>query len=183
MATIDVSRQYNQTRSTPHRWLINSVVTDPGQGLWIYTASADGTILHTSLESGISQTVANLNPAGWTSMESKDWRMFYAMYGGDDVGRLRVYDERTGSAPIGEYTAHGRAKVTCLDVNPRRAEMLLSAGNDYNMRLWDTRNLSTHVAIMAHPRIVNSAYFSPVSSFHLLRLVVRSVGCVCVCPV
>ena len=57
MCVIDTAKGYSQNLTRPHMWLINSLVPDVGHGLWVYTASADGKILHTSLESGISELV------------------------------------------------------------------------------------------------------------------------------
>lgn len=60
MCVIDTRKLSTQSRTVPHRWMVYGLVPDRGPGLWVYTASADGTLKHISLESGIGETVRPL---------------------------------------------------------------------------------------------------------------------------
>jgi len=72
------------------------------------------------------------------------------------------------------------AQVVSVHLNPADPRLMMTAGNDYHARLWDVRCLSEgapgnagalaagQVGAMAHPRVVNSAYFSPITGTKIL---------------
>ena len=91
------------------------------------------------------------------------------------MGNLHVVDQRVFGGKVSVHAIHGRSKITCVDVNPFQPNLLVTTANDYKMRIWDARNLSGHVMEMSHPKIVTSAFFSPVRSGALLAFMVGSL--------
>jgi DNA damage-binding protein 2 len=139
-----------------HRWLINGLCwagdTQPHVAV---TASADGTVRLLDVASRASELLLDLNPAGWTGVESQ-WRMLYALstsasgsgdgppvIAGDDVGRFWGIDPRDRHKVLGHVQAHKRGcKVQSLHHNPGQPGLLVSAGNDWAVKLWDVRSLT-----------------------------------------
>ncbi|KAL6848212.1 hypothetical protein ACP4OV_022340 [Aristida adscensionis] len=132
----------------------------------LYTASSDGTISSTDLDTGIGSPLLNLNPNGWNGPST--WRMIYGM----DLNTDKAQLDRRSKTRIGHpILIHKKgSKVTSLHCNPAQPEVLLSGGNDHYARIWDTRKLEANSALasLAHGRVVNSAYFSPQSGTKIL---------------
>ncbi|KAJ6424834.1 hypothetical protein OIU84_025578 [Salix udensis] len=85
-------------------------------------------------------------------------------------GLLRV-DTRSNSKTGEAVLIHKKgSKVVGLHCNPVQPELLLSCGNDHFARIWDMRQLKAGSSLsdLAHNRIVNSAYFSPLSGSKIL---------------
>lgn len=150
-----VSKQDRSVWTGAHKWLINAVsFVSPMQPNTALTASADGTVRLLDLETRHSELLADLNPTGWTGVESQ-WRMFYAascptasggsgpLLAGDDIGRIWALDPRSPGKVIGHVQAHKRgSKVQCIAHNPAAPELVASAGNDWTVKLWDVRSMS-----------------------------------------
>lgn len=108
------------------------------------------------------------------------WRSFYSMdvnshrglvLAGDDIGNLHRVDMRAKkSLPGIEFIHKKGTKVTTLHCNPMAPDLLISGGNDYTAQIWDLRRLESgeSITVLPHPRVVNSAYFSPVSGHKIL---------------
>ncbi|KAB2616523.1 protein DAMAGED DNA-BINDING 2-like [Pyrus ussuriensis x Pyrus communis] len=62
------------------------------------------------------------------------------------------------------------SKVVGLHCNPVQPDLLLSCGNDHFARIWYIRRVEAGSSIYdpAHSRVVNSAYFSPMSGSKIL---------------
>lgn len=102
---------------------------------------------------------------------------------GDDIGRLHVIDARVDGGIVASYGAHKRNKVTCVDICCADDSLVVTSGNDHVVKLWDLRKMgkggkaaptaagaaaqkaamATPLAVADHPRVVNSAYFSPLT--------------------
>lgn len=166
------------TYDSVHSCILNSMKIDTTNDGMIYTASSDGTISCTDLDTGIGSPLLNLNPNGWNGPSS--WHMIYGMDLNTDKGLLLVADnfgflyflDRRSKTRIGHpILIHKKgSKVTSLHCNPARPEVLLSSGNDHYARIWDTRKLEANspLASLAHGRVVNSGYFSPRSGNKIL---------------
>ncbi|KMT19205.1 hypothetical protein BVRB_1g015970 [Beta vulgaris subsp. vulgaris] len=154
-----------------HSCLLNSMRFSSVNDGTIFGASSDGTISCTDLETGISESMMDLNPNGWHGPSS--WRMLYGLdinsekglvLVADNFGLLYMLDTRT-KGKIGEAVLiHKKgSKVVGLHCNPVQPDLLLSCGNDHFARLWDIRRLEAGSSLgnLAHRRVVNSAYFSP----------------------
>ncbi|KAL5228486.1 hypothetical protein ABZP36_016751 [Zizania latifolia] len=161
-----------------HSCILNSMKFDTTNDGLLYTASSDGTICSTDLDTGIGSSLLNLNPNGWSGPST--WRMIYGMDFNTDKGLLLVADsfgflyllDRRLKTKIGHpILIHKKgSKVTSLHCNPAQPEVLLSSGNDHYARIWDTRKLEANspLASLAHGRVVNSGYFSPQSGSKIL---------------
>ncbi|KAG8053491.1 hypothetical protein GUJ93_ZPchr0001g29359 [Zizania palustris] len=161
-----------------HSCNLNSMKFDTTNDGLLYTASSDGTICSTDLDTGIGSSLLNLNPNGWSRPST--WRMIYGMDFNTDKGLLLVADsfgflyllDRRLKTKIGHpILIHKKgSKITSLHCNPAQPEVLLSSGNDHYARIWDTRKLegNSPLANLAHGRIVNSGYFSPQSGSKIL---------------
>ncbi|CAL2263717.1 unnamed protein product [Prunus armeniaca] len=144
----------------------------------VYAASSDGTISCTDLETGISVSLMNLNPDGWQGKNS--WRMLYGMdinaekgavLVADNFGFLYLVDTRSNDPTGKPILIHKKgSKVVGLHCNPVQPDLLLSCGNDHFARIWDIRRIEAGSSIydLSHSRVVNSAYFSPVSGSKIL---------------
>uniref|UniRef100_A0A0A9EZ06 UV-damaged DNA-binding protein 2 n=1 Tax=Arundo donax TaxID=35708 RepID=A0A0A9EZ06_ARUDO len=166
------------TYDSVHSCILNSMKIDAANDGILFTASSDGTISSTDLDTGIGFPLLNLNPNGWNGPST--WRMIYGMDLNTDKGLLLVADnfgflyllDRRSKARIGHpILIHKKgSKVTGLHCNPAQPEVLLSSGNDHYARIWDTRKLEANspLASLAHGRVVNSAYFSPQSGNKIL---------------
>ncbi|XWS52997.1 hypothetical protein CRYUN_Cryun11dG0120100 [Craigia yunnanensis] len=161
-----------------HSCILNNMRLSPANDGTIYAASSDGTISCTDLETGISSSLMNLNPDGWQGPRS--WRMLYGMdinsekgvvLVADNFGFLYLVDTRSNSQTGKAILIHKKgSKVVSLHCNPVQPDLLLSCGNDHFARLWDMRRLEAGSALcnLEHRRVVNSAYFSPLSGSKIL---------------
>ncbi|GMJ15483.1 damaged DNA binding 2 [Hibiscus trionum] len=161
-----------------HSCILNNMRFSPANDGTIYAASSDGTISCTDLETGISSSLMNLNPDGWQGPGS--WRMLYGMdintekgvvLVADNFGFLYLVDSRSNSQTGKAIMIHKKgSKVVGLHCNPLQPDLLLSCGNDHFARLWDLRRLEAGSALasLQHRRVVNSAYFSPLSGTKIL---------------
>lgn len=155
-----VSKSDRSVWAGAHRWLINGLCwAGARQPHVAVTASADGTVRLLDVASRASELLLDLNPSGWTGVESQ-WRMLYALstpavgvgggggdgppvIAGDDVGRFWGLDPRDRHKVVGHVQAHKRGcKVQSLHHNPAQPSLLVSAGNDWMVKLWDVRALS-----------------------------------------
>ncbi|XP_051131943.1 protein DAMAGED DNA-BINDING 2 [Andrographis paniculata] len=164
--------------SNIHNCILNNIKFNPLNDATVYGASSDGTISCTDLETGISQTLANLNPNGWQGPNT--WRMLYGLemnyekgilLAADSFGLLYMMDTRSNNLIEKPILIHKKgSKITGLHCHPLQPDLLLSCGNDHFARIWDMRHLETGSSIydLPHKRVVNSAYFSPRSGSKIL---------------
>ncbi|KAJ4725594.1 damaged DNA binding 2 [Melia azedarach] len=161
-----------------HSCIVNNMRFNPTNDGTVYAASSDGTISCTDMETGISVSLMNLNPNGWQG--PNNWRMLYGMdinsekgvvLVADNFGFLYLVDIRSNSKSGDAILIHKKgSKVVGLHCNPIQPELLLSCGNDHFARIWDMRRLEAGYSLydLAHRRVVNSAYFSPLSGSKIL---------------
>ncbi|KAF7833767.1 protein DAMAGED DNA-BINDING 2 [Senna tora] len=161
-----------------HSCIVNNMRFNPTNDCMIYSASSDGTISCTDLETGISFSPMNLNPDGWQGPSS--WKMLYGMdinsekglvLVADNFGFLHLVDTRSNHETSNAILIHKKgSKVVGLHCNPVQPDLLLSCGNDHFARIWDMRRMESGSSIynLAHRRVVNSAYFSPISGTKIL---------------
>ncbi|XP_058099653.1 protein DAMAGED DNA-BINDING 2 [Magnolia sinica] len=161
-----------------HSCILNNMKFNPVNDGTLYTSASDGTISCTDLETGMSQLLMDLNPDGWTGPAS--WRMLYGLeiasekglvLVADNFGYLYLVDLRSNQRTGGPILIHKKGtKVVGLHCNPVQPELLLTCGNDHFARIWDVRRLEAGASIsnMAHSRVVNSAYFSPLTGSKIL---------------
>ncbi|XAR58913.1 hypothetical protein NMG60_11014492 [Bertholletia excelsa] len=161
-----------------HGCILNNMKFNPTNDGTIYTASSDGTISCTDLETGISSSLMNLNPNGWQGPSS--WRMLYGLdvnsdkglvLVADNFGYLYFVDVRSNDTRGEGILIHKKgSKVVGLHCNPAHPDLLLSCGNDHFARIWDMRQLKAGSSLcdLSHRRVVNSAYFSPQSGSKIL---------------
>ncbi|KAK9810883.1 hypothetical protein WJX73_005316 [Symbiochloris irregularis] len=128
----------------------------------------------------------------------KTWGMLYGLavcdsrnlvIAGDTHGYLHFVDPRT-SRRLCQHLVHKRSKINTIDCNPADANLVVTASNDWTARLFDLRCLpssDTHALPSArgkgkevepgqafelmqwpHGRLVNAAYFSPLTGRKLL---------------
>ncbi|CAN8253233.1 unnamed protein product [Cochlearia groenlandica] len=157
---------------------VNNMRFSPTNDDMVYSASSDGTVGYTDLETGCSSTLMNLNPDGWQG--EKSWKMLYGMdinsekgvvLVADNFGLLHMIDQRSNHRAGEPILIHKKdSKVVGLDCNPLQPDLLLSCGNDHFARIWDMRKLQAGGSLhnLAHKRVVNSAYFSPSSGTKIL---------------
>ncbi|KAG2673156.1 hypothetical protein I3760_13G076700 [Carya illinoinensis] len=161
-----------------HSCIVNNMRFNSTKDDSVYAASSDGTISCIDLETGISLSLMNLNPDGWQG--PSNWRMLYGMdvhsekglvLVADNFGFLYLVDTRSNNK-IGEAVLiHKKgSKVVGLHCNPVQPDLLLSCGNDHFARIWDMRRMEAGSSLyaLAHKRVVNSAYFSPLSGSKIL---------------
>ncbi|GLT81707.1 hypothetical protein SLE2022_001430 [Rubroshorea leprosula] len=161
-----------------HSCILNNMRFSPANDGTIYAASSDGTISCTDLETGMSSSLMNLNPDGWQGPST--WRMLYGMeinsekgvvLVADNFGFLYLVDSRSNIQTGEPILIHKKgSKVVGLHCNPVQPDLLLSCGNDHFARMWDMRRLQAASSLynLEHRRVVNSAYFSPLSGSKIL---------------
>ncbi|GAB4824521.1 DNA damage-binding protein 2 [Ancistrocladus abbreviatus] len=161
-----------------HTCILNNMRFSSVNNGTVYAASSDGTVSCTDIETGISESMMDLNPDGWHGPSS--WRMLYGLdinsekglvLAGDNFGLLYMLDTRTRGQTGGSILIHKKgSKVVGLHCNPVQPELLLSCGNDHFARIWDIRKLEPGSSLcdLAHRRVVNSAYFSPQTGCKIL---------------
>ncbi|KAJ7526860.1 hypothetical protein O6H91_16G025800 [Diphasiastrum complanatum] len=175
----DFEKVYDKTvHGSIHSCIVNSIKFHPKNDGSIFTSGSDGNLCSTDLEIGLGQTLLDLNPNGWSS--SATWRMIYGMdvngrrdlvLAGDNFGLLHQLDMRTNRRCGNPLLIHKKnTKVVGLHCNPVDPDIFLTCGNDHMARIWDYRALDSNkeLACLSHPRVVNSAYFSPVSGNKIL---------------
>ncbi|KAG0465236.1 hypothetical protein HPP92_019400 [Vanilla planifolia] len=147
-----------------HSCIVNNMKFDLRNDAMLYTASSDGTINHTDIETGISCCLMDLNPNGWNGPAT--WRMLYGM---DTCLEKGWIVEKTQIADAILIHKKG-SKVVGLNCNPSQPDLLLSCGNDHFAYMWDIRQLESRSSLvnLAHERVVNSAYFSPQTGSKIL---------------
>lgn len=105
---------------------------------------------------------------------------------GDSNGCVHLLDSRAagGAASVACLPLHKKGnKVVSVSVHPRDPSLILTAGNDHTARLFDVRSMtsnagpstvspdakrplgphSAELACMQHSKVVNAAYFSPLT--------------------
>ncbi|CAI9106960.1 OLC1v1006212C1 [Oldenlandia corymbosa var. corymbosa] len=164
--------------SNIHGCILNNMKFNPRNDGTVYSGSSDGTAGCTDLETGLSFSLMNLNPNGWQGPSS--WKMLYGLdinsekgvvLVADNFGYLYMIDMRSNNRTGEPILIHKKgSKVVGLHCNPIQPDLLLSCGNDHFARLWDMRRMETGSSLydLAHKRVVNSAYFSPVSGSKIL---------------
>ena len=127
----------------------------------------------------------------------RNWRSVYAMdvdasrrccLLGDDRGEVHVADARCNALVGSMLAAKKGTKIVSISVNPADPCAFVTAGNDHVARVWDIRRcglrgegaaeaapalagnkaLSLALASLPHPRVINSAVFSPLTGRKLL---------------
>ncbi|KAK4764576.1 hypothetical protein SAY86_025666 [Trapa natans] len=161
-----------------HTCILNNMKFSPTNSGSVYAASSDGTISFTDVETGISSSLVNLNPDGWQGPSS--WKMLYGMdvnaekglvLVADNFGYLHLVDSRSNNKWEDTILVHKKgSKVVGLHCHPLQPDIMLSCGNDHFARIWDMRKLQDGCSIhdLEHKRVVNSAYFSPLSGSKIL---------------
>ncbi|CAM6103070.1 unnamed protein product [Calypogeia fissa] len=161
-----------------HSCLVNSIKFHPINNGVIYTSSSDGTVNCTDLETGVPSKLLDMNPDGWHGPSS--WKMMYAMdvnsqrnvvLAADNFGFFYQLDMRTGKEVDNPVLMHKKGtKIVGVNCNPVDPDIFLTCGNDHMARVWDLRLMDSkrHLAELSHPRVVNSAYFSPVSGSKIM---------------
>ncbi|ERN09788.1 protein DAMAGED DNA-BINDING 2 [Amborella trichopoda] len=175
----DYNKVYEKTvYGSIHSCILNSMKFNPVNDGSLYTASSDGTICYTDLEIGTPNLLMNLNPDGWNG--PANWRMLYGMdissskslvLVADNFGFLYLVDMRSNKRIREPVLIHKKGtKVVGLHCNPLQPELLLSCGNDHFARLWDLRRIDAGDSLgnLPHSRVVNSAYFSPLTGTKIL---------------
>ncbi|MCO5570673.1 hypothetical protein L7F22_024400 [Adiantum nelumboides] len=157
--------------SSIHTCIVGSIRFHPTSTEMIYSCGADGTVSCSDLETGLPNRAIDLNPDGWNGPST--WRMMYGMdinstrnvvLASDNVGLLHQVDIRTNSRIGKPLLIHKKgSKVVGLHCNPVDPDLFISSGNDHMARIWDMRFLDSQgpLAELPHPRVVNSAFFSP----------------------
>ncbi|KAL8144042.1 hypothetical protein V2J09_017074 [Rumex salicifolius] len=161
-----------------HSCILNTMRFNSVDDGTIYAASSDGTISCTDIETGISQAMMDLNPDGWHGPSS--WRMLYGLdvnpekdlvLVADNFGFLYMLDTRTKNKTGEALLIHKKGtKIVGLHCNPLQPDLFLSCGNDHYARLWDVRKLQPGGSLsdLQHRRVVNSAYFSPLTGSKII---------------
>ncbi|KAL2317498.1 hypothetical protein Fmac_031374 [Flemingia macrophylla] len=161
-----------------HSCILNNMRFNPTNDCMVYSASSDGTINCTDLETGISSSPMNLNPAGWQGPNT--WKMLYGMdvncekglvLVADNFGFLYMVDMRSNHSISDAILIHKKGtKVVGIHCNPIQPDILLTCGNDHFARIWDMRRIEPGSSLynLEHKRVVNSAYFSPITGTKIL---------------
>ena len=71
----------------------------------------------------------------------------------------------------------GCDQVSCIDVNPRDSNLLLTCGGDHMMKCWDLRMDGAPLFGIEHSRMVTSAYFSPITGTKIVSTCTDSKCC------
>ncbi|CAI5474057.1 unnamed protein product [Closterium sp. Yama58-4] len=126
----------------------------------VLSSSLDGKVCRVDIDTAQATVLANLNPLGWQG-DQRTWGSFYAMDApARDGGATLVAGDNFGCIHFGAAAHHNPVLApTCAPVNASR-----------QMHLWDVRQLSPQhrIASIQHPRVVNSAYFSPITGTWIL---------------
>lgn len=161
-----------------HSCIVNNMKFNLTNDEKIYSASSDGTICCTDIETGLPLSLMDVNPDGWQG--PRNWTMLYGMdinsdkglvLVADNFGFLYMIDARSNNKTGEPILIHKKgSKVVGLHCNPLQPDVLLSCGNDHFARIWDMRQLQTGSSLhdLTHKRVVNSAYFSPHSGSKIL---------------
>ncbi|KAL3157624.1 hypothetical protein ABBQ32_012072 [Trebouxia sp. C0010 RCD-2024] len=195
VAVWDHAKVYDRTVYNLNRALTNNLRFLPGSdGMQCCSASSDGTLKTFDIETGCDTELLNLNPEGWIAGVSneRNWGMLYGMdvswhrnmiLAGDSHGLLHAVDPRANQPLLGKHQLHKKGnKVNSVHVSPMDANLMATSSNDWTVRLTDLRMLgsapadskgkgiasTSELACLDHPRLVNSAYFSPQTGSKLM---------------
>ncbi|KAK9845886.1 hypothetical protein WJX81_005132 [Elliptochloris bilobata] len=197
VAVWDHIKVYERTVYPMHRALTNNICFfDTASALSCASASSDGLLKVFDIETGLDNVIIDLNPGGWIPgvTTEKSWNMLYGLGAcgergllitGDTRGCLHLGDARAGKA-VGRHQLHKKGnKVNSVHVHPVDCNLLLTGSNDWTARLADLRCLTSahcepslgrkagsahpaQLAQLAHSKVVNAAYFSPVTGGKVL---------------
>ncbi|KAL2664918.1 hypothetical protein AAZV13_02G190400 [Glycine max] len=131
-----------------HSCLVNNMRFNPTNDCMVYSASSDGTISCTDLETGISSSPLNLNPDGWQGPNT--WKMLNGLdinsekglvLVADSFGFLHMVDIRSNNRSGDAILIHKKGKVVGIHCNPIQPDIFLTCGNDHfdnRLRVWDS---------------------------------------------
>lgn len=86
-------------------------------------------------------------------------------------GNVAVVDTRTQGYKADETFQASQKGLRTVDIHPTKPDYIITAGLDCNVCLWDirkTKKKPTKICSMASGRMLNSAYFSPVTGNYIL---------------
>lgn len=121
-----------------HKYIINAMQFQSLDDHTLYTASSDGTLRVTDLETQVSKQLLDLNPNGYVS--DAMWRMLTslehvpacgAVLAGDDVGQVFMLDPRDSHAVRHRVQMHRKDKVRGAGGRPLRAAWLTRRAADH----------------------------------------------------
>lgn len=161
-----------------HRCNINSLAFDVSNRNVVYSTSGDGTLRSARLDhncDGNGEMLFNFNPDGFSTRST--WKMAHGLtydadhktlYTGSSHGSILRIDPR--SHEIISHAKFHNGKVTCVNINPYKSNLLVTASNDKKVCLWDIRKFipNSPLGTYIHDRVVSSACFSPISGSKLL---------------
>jgi len=172
-----------------NRWQTTALRFLPGsgnEGMCLCSTSHDGTVKLIDPEVGASSLLYNANQgrnwegngemqdnntgSAWVTMMGMDVINNNTAVAGDSEGSLIILDTRQRESSVSKTQLQKKGtKVQSVHVHPLDNNMLMTAGNDYVVRLLDSRVLSSNSssAVFAtlgdHTKVVNSALFSPIT--------------------
>lgn len=172
---------------SPHRCNVNTFAFTDANAHVAYLSSSDGTISEIDInttnkmdrEDGGGDLIFNFNPNGFVSPST--FVMVYGLsydnsrqclYAGTTKGSIVRLDPRANQKSFSRQVSarFHSDKITTIDVNPMRSDLIATASNDATVRVWDARKMlpDHQIGSYTHDRIVSSAYFSPKSGAKLL---------------
>lgn len=171
-----------------NRWQTTALRFLPGsgnEGMCLCSTSHDGTVKLIDPEVGASSLLYNANQgrnwegnremedntgSAWVTMMGMDVIDHNTAAAGDSEGSLTILDTRQRESSVSKTQLQKKGtKVQSVHVHPSDNNILMTAGNDYVVRLVDSRVLGINFssAVFAtlgdHTKVVNSALFSPVT--------------------
>jgi WD40 repeat protein len=118
------------------------------------------------LSGDIQQHVKNVSyDEGCLCWDPHNEKEFVVGYGSD----LKFVDSREMEVSQLKVTAHDDT-IRSVDYNPNKPFVVLSTGNDRKIKIWDTRNLSKPLKVLAsHSHWVWCAKYNPFHDQLILR--------------
>lgn len=177
---VDTALKGKAVTTHAHYCNINQIVLDQNKPDLVYTSSSDGLVCAVAMSRMDEEdftVLQNLNPNGWQGKIST-FKMFYGLryhqerqclFAGVSDGAITRFDPREGKDLDVDAKFH-KGKVTCIDINPRSQNLLVTSSNDRTVRFWDARKFvpGQELGSYTHGRVVSSAYFSPNTGSKLL---------------
>ncbi|CAI9740819.1 repeat-containing 76-like [Octopus vulgaris] len=155
----------------PHTKPVNCLAFNPYNLDQLYSCSYDGTLRCGYFEKGIFEAIYYTPEEDDVLLRNFSFFDANTLFVSQSDGDVAIVDIRTKSGkPENLFTASHKG-LRSVDIHPVKREYFVTAGLDCTVSLWDlraTKKKPNKICSMSASRMVDSAYFSPLTGKYIL---------------
>ncbi|GAB1611267.1 WD repeat-containing protein 76-like [Argonauta hians] len=155
----------------PHTKPVNGLSFNPHNLDQLYSCSYDGTLRCGYFEKNIFQAVYYTPEEDDISLRGFSFYDANTVFVAQSDGDVAIVDTRVKSGQPEKLWTASLKGLRSVDVHPVKRQYFVTAGIDCNVCVWDVRSLQsqpTKLCSMPAARMVDSAYFSPITGHYIL---------------